>query len=40
LISGLNKAKVEIDRKVLAEMAISDPLGFSKIVEIAKGQLG
>jgi large subunit ribosomal protein L20 len=40
LISGLNKAKVEIDRKVLSEMAISDPMGFSKIVEIAKGQLG
>jgi len=38
LISGLNKAQVEIDRKVLAEMALSDPQGFSKIVEIAKGQ--
>jgi len=39
LISGLNKAKVEIDRKLLAEMAYSDPSGFAKIVEIAKGQL-
>ncbi len=39
LISGLNKAAVEIDRKILAEIAVSDPLGFSKIVEIAKGQL-
>jgi large subunit ribosomal protein L20 len=39
LLSGLNKAKVEIDRKILAEMALSDPTGFSKIVEIAKGQL-
>jgi large subunit ribosomal protein L20 len=38
LISGLNKAAVEIDRKVLAEIAVSDPLGFSKIVELAKGQ--
>ncbi len=37
-ISGLNKAGVEIDRKILAEMALSDPVGFSKIVEIAKGQ--
>jgi len=36
LISGLNKAEVEIDRKILAEIAVSDPLGFSKIVEIAK----
>ena len=40
LISGLTKAKVEINRKVLAEIAVADPLGFSKIVEIAKGQLG
>jgi len=39
LISGLNKAQVEIDRKILAEMAYSDPSGFAKIVEIAKGQL-
>jgi large subunit ribosomal protein L20 len=38
LISGLNKAEVEIDRKVLAEIAVSDPKGFLKIVEIAKGQ--
>jgi large subunit ribosomal protein L20 len=38
LISGLNKAAIEIDRKVLAEIAVSDPLGFSKIVELAKGQ--
>ena len=38
LISGLNKAQMEIDRKILAEIAVSDPLGFSKIVEIAKGQ--
>jgi large subunit ribosomal protein L20 len=38
LISGLKKADVEIDRKVLAEMAYSDPTGFAKIVELAKGQ--
>ena len=38
LINGLNKAAVAIDRKVLAEIAVSDPIGFSKIVEIAKGQ--
>jgi large subunit ribosomal protein L20 len=38
LISGLNKANVEIDRKVLAEMAVSDPAGFSKIVEMARGR--
>ena len=40
LISGLTKAKVEINRKALAEIAVADPLGFSKIAEIAKGQLG
>ncbi len=38
LIAGLNKANIEIDRKVLAEMAISDPAGFSKIVDLAKGR--
>src|SRR5512135_1772007 len=38
LISGLNKAQVEIDRKILAELAFSDPAGFAKMVEIAKGQ--
>jgi large subunit ribosomal protein L20 len=38
LISGLNKAQVEIDRKVLAEMALADPQGFTKMVEIAKRQ--
>ena len=39
LISGLNKARVEIDRKILAEMSYSNPAEFAKIVEIAKGQL-
>ena len=37
LISALKKADVEIDRKILAELAYSDPTGFSKIVELAKG---
>ncbi|NLJ97901.1 MAG: 50S ribosomal protein L20 [Tissierellia bacterium] len=35
-ISGLKKANVEINRKVLSEMAIHDPEGFTKLVEIAK----
>lgn len=39
LISGLKKAKVEIDRKALAEMAYADPNGFSKLIELAKGQM-
>ncbi|HHV38722.1 MAG TPA: 50S ribosomal protein L20 [Tepidimicrobium sp.] len=35
-ISGLKKANIEINRKVLSEMAIHDPEGFTKLVEIAK----
>lgn len=35
-ISGLKKANVEINRKMLSEMAIHDPEGFAKLVEIAK----
>ena len=34
-IHGLKKAGIELDRKVLAELAISDPTGFSRIVEMA-----
>ena len=36
LINGLKKANVDINRKMLSEMAINDPDGFSKLVEIAK----
>jgi large subunit ribosomal protein L20 len=38
-IGGLKKAGIELDRKVLAELAISDPAAFAKIVETAAGQL-
>ncbi len=38
-IHGLKLAKVEIDRKVLAELAISDPSAFSKIAGLASQQL-
>ncbi len=38
LIHGLKTAKIELDRKVLAELAISDPNGFSQIADIASGQ--
>jgi len=34
-ISGLKHANIELDRKVLAELAISDPPGFARIVEMA-----
>ena len=36
LISGLKKANVTINRKMLAEVAVTDPEAFKKIAEIAK----
>lgn len=36
---GLKLADVELDRKVLAELAVSDPLGFAKIANLAANQL-
>ena len=36
---GLKRANVEIDRKVLAELAISDPNGFAQIVRVASQAL-
>lgn len=36
-ISGLKKADIDINRKMLSEMAINDPESFSKLVEISKG---
>jgi large subunit ribosomal protein L20 len=36
-IFGLKKANVQIDRKVLADIAVTDPNGFAQIAEIAKG---
>lgn len=35
-IAGLKAADVEIDRKMLAEMAVSDPEAFAQLVEVAK----
>jgi len=35
-MDALKKAHVELDRKVLADLAVSDPAAFSKIVEMAK----
>ncbi|MEJ2155935.1 MAG: 50S ribosomal protein L20 [Desulfobacteraceae bacterium] len=35
LINGLKKAEVALDRKVLAELAISDPAGFAQITALA-----
>ena len=39
LMYGLKKADVVLNRKVLSEMAISDPEGFSALVETAKANL-
>ncbi|AWI53795.1 MAG: 50S ribosomal protein L20 [Aquabacterium sp.] len=38
-IAGIKKASIEIDRKVLADMAVNDPAAFASIVEKAKAQL-
>ena len=35
-MNGLKKAGVELDRKVLSDMAINDPEAFAQLVEIAK----
>ncbi|MDQ7991648.1 MAG: 50S ribosomal protein L20 [Propionicimonas sp.] len=35
-ISGLKNAGVEVDRKILAELAVSDPKAFTALVELAK----
>jgi len=39
LINGLNLANIEIDRKVLADIAVHDPEGFGAIAEQAKSVL-
>lgn len=36
LISGLRAAEIEVDRKMLAEMAVSDPDAFAQLVQVAK----
>ena len=37
---GLKLAEIDINRKMLSEMAISDPEGFASLVETAKAKLG
>ena len=39
LINGLNKAGIEINRKVLSEMAIADAVAFGRIADLAKNAL-
>lgn len=38
-MAGLKKAQIDIDRKVLADMAVNDPAAFGAIVEKVKAQL-
>lgn len=40
LIGGLKVAGITLDRKVLADIAVKDPVGFGKIAEQAKAALG
>jgi len=35
-MNGLSRAGVEIDRKILAELAISDPKAFGQLADVAK----
>jgi large subunit ribosomal protein L20 len=39
LIQGLNLANVEVDRKMLADLAVHDGTAFAQIVEIARAAL-
>ena len=39
LMNGLNKAGINLNRKMLSEIAINDPAGFTAIVEKAKAAL-
>jgi large subunit ribosomal protein L20 len=36
LIHGLQKAEVEVNRKILADIAVNDPAGFRRFVELAR----
>lgn len=39
-MNGLKQAGIEINRKMLAELAVSDPAAFKKMVEMAQGGKG
>jgi large subunit ribosomal protein L20 len=36
-MAGLGRANVNLDRKVLADLAVNDSVAFAKLVELAKG---
>lgn len=39
LIAGLNRAGIELDRKVLADLAVRDPAAFARVAEQARAAL-
>ncbi len=39
LIAGLSKAQVKVDRKILADLAVSDSTAFAQLVDVAKQAL-
>ena len=39
LIYGLKQAEVALDRKIMADLAVNDPAGFTVVVEAAKARL-
>jgi len=38
LINGLKRANVEVDRKILAQLAVTDPKAFGELADLAKSQ--
>lgn len=38
MINGLKNANVEVDRKILAQLAVSDPQAFGALADLAKSQ--
>jgi large subunit ribosomal protein L20 len=38
-IQGLRLAEVEVDRKILAELAVNDPAAFAALVEVARSNV-
>lgn len=40
LIQGLKKAGVGLDRKILADLAVTDPAGFTTVAQAARAALG
>ncbi|MDP7376732.1 MAG: 50S ribosomal protein L20, partial [Pirellulaceae bacterium] len=38
-VAGLKKANIELDRKSLAEIAVSDPAGFDQVMDCVKAAL-